>query len=112
MSAANEANANPLTREEIRSLSRPAMVALAARCAMRVEPLLGSEGDFHYWGKNALVHVRSIRVAISSVVRLSILGGWRAVTVGAASTSVRRAAEAAEAARDAVMSKARLVDEV
>ncbi|MFT5030929.1 MAG: Cdc6-like AAA superfamily ATPase [Candidatus Binatia bacterium] len=65
MSAANETESELLTREEIGRLPDPCKGALVARSLMRVEPVSGLNGDFSFWGENALEHVRALHVGIS-----------------------------------------------
>ncbi len=61
-------NIRPITEEELRQLPHGAIVAFAARAALRVLPILGGEGNFDYWGmdqnKNILLIERAIHIAI------------------------------------------------
>lgn len=54
------------SEEEIAKLSREAQQAYAARCALRVFPLIGSEEHFDFWGDRALLHTRSVFATLAA----------------------------------------------
>ena len=56
------------SEKEIASLTREAQVAYAARCALRVFPLIGSRGHFDFWGDDAKRHVESVFAAVLSTM--------------------------------------------
>ena len=52
------------TQEEIASLSIEAQIIYAARCALRVFPMIGSKGHFKFWGDEAKRRVESVWAAV------------------------------------------------
>jgi Cdc6-like AAA superfamily ATPase len=65
----NENETQQLEAEEIKTLAPQKAMALAIRCAKRVTPVLGKNGNFNYWGSDARKYV----IAIESTIWITAL---------------------------------------
>ncbi|WPJ96552.1 P-loop NTPase fold protein [Coraliomargarita algicola] len=73
------------SRKELEQLPHEAQVAFAARCAIRVFPLVGSAGHFNFWGEDAARSVRSVwAAALAASLGSSGAGATSAVVYTAA----------------------------
>lgn len=89
-------NSEPLTVDEIERLPRWAAVALAARCAMRIAPIIGISGKLHYWRTEASTNATAIELVPFLVAFSSVSGTDQSLHL--VKSIVARAGEKAEAA--------------
>lgn len=89
-------NSEPLTVDEIERLPRWAAVALAARCAMRIAPITGLSGKFHFWRTEAASNANAIELVPYLVAFSSVSGTDQSLHL--VKSIVARAGEKAEAA--------------
>ena len=89
-------NSEPLTVDEIERLPRWAAVALAARCAMRISPIIGISGKLHYWRTEASANATAIELVPFQVAFSSVSGTDQSLHI--VKSIVARAGEKAEAA--------------
>lgn len=93
-------NRDKLTRADIKKLTPKAQVALAARCALRVLPLIGREGHFDFWPEEKRAfYMEAVEAATYAAADVASSSSSSAYARAAASrTAARAAASAADAA--------------
>ncbi|NOG45233.1 MAG: hypothetical protein HND50_08385 [Calditrichaeota bacterium] len=62
----------PVTEEELSQLPHEAMVAFAARCALRVWPIIGERGNFSFWGAFNRMYLLEIEKAVHKAILFSV----------------------------------------